>query len=317
MVAGAWHAVALASSLPAGSLRAVHLAGEDLLLWRGPDGLHAWQDLCVHRGAKLSLGAVVDGQVRCAYHGWTYDGDGRCTRIPAHPGLKPPAKARARTYLATEAGGLIWVNLTADPAPHPWLPEMDDVTFRLVPCGPFEVAAGAPRLVENFLDVSHLPFVHAGSLGDPEQAGISHYEVEESPAGLLAKGLRVRQPDPDGRGRPAEVSYDYGVLGPFTAFLRKAQPDGSLVILFHATPQGEGSSTGWFVLMMNYGDAADDAAAADFQARIFAQDRAVVESQRPEQLPLDLAAEIHLPSDRLAVAYRRYLRRCGLSFGTA
>jgi phenylpropionate dioxygenase-like ring-hydroxylating dioxygenase large terminal subunit len=54
-----------------------------------------------------------------------------------------------------------------------------------------------------------------------------------------------------------------------------------------------------------------------FQAGIIAQDIAIVESQRPELLPLDLQAELHLRSDRLAIAYRKWLQQLGLTFGTA
>jgi phenylpropionate dioxygenase-like ring-hydroxylating dioxygenase large terminal subunit len=52
-------------------------------------------------------------------------------------------------------------------------------------------------------------------------------------------------------------------------------------------------------------------------AAIFEEDRAIVEAQRPELLPLDLQAELHLRSDRVAIAYRRWLRQLGLQFGTA
>ncbi len=54
-----------------------------------------------------------------------------------------------------------------------------------------------------------------------------------------------------------------------------------------------------------------------FQDRIFAQDQPIVTSQLPERLPLDLAEELHLPSDRMAIAYRKYIRGLGLTFGTA
>jgi phenylpropionate dioxygenase-like ring-hydroxylating dioxygenase large terminal subunit len=50
---------------------------------------------------------------------------------------------------------------------------------------------------------------------------------------------------------------------------------------------------------------------------ILDEDRAIVESQRPELLPLDLQAELHLRSDRVAIAYRTWLRQLGLKFGTA
>lgn len=317
VVRRAWQAVAWSRDVPENTLVPVNVAGEDVVLWRTGETVRAWQDLCIHRGVKLSLGTVDNGCVRCAYHGWTYDTDGRCVRMPAHPSRRPPPKARVRVFHAAEAAGLVWVSLADEPAAFPRLPEFDDPGFRKVSCGPWEAGAGAPRLIENFLDVAHLPIVHAGSLGVPEQAEVGDYEVEDHEGGLLARGIRIYQPDPDGSGRGGEVSYDYGVLSPFTAFLRKDQGDRCLTILFHATPSTETRTQGFFVLFMNYGEAADDEAARAFQEKIFAQDRPVVESQRPERLPLDLREELHLPSDRLAIAYRKFIRREGLAFGTA
>jgi phenylpropionate dioxygenase-like ring-hydroxylating dioxygenase large terminal subunit len=56
----------------------------ELVLWRDTEGtVHAWEDFCVHRGVRLSLGHVTDDTVVCAYHAWNYDGTGRCTLIPA------------------------------------------------------------------------------------------------------------------------------------------------------------------------------------------------------------------------------------------
>src|ERR1700690_633183 len=69
-----WFAVAWTSSLPENKLQAARVLGQDLVLWRTSDGVHAWKDLCVHRGAKLSLGAITRKEngacVVCPYHGW-------------------------------------------------------------------------------------------------------------------------------------------------------------------------------------------------------------------------------------------------------
>lgn len=70
-------------------------------------------------------------------------------------------------------------------------------------------------------------------------------------------------------------------------------------------------------MAMNYGHDIPEADLIAWQDRIFAQDRPIVESQRPELLPLDLQAELHLRSDRTAIAYRRWLRQLGLTFGVA
>jgi phenylpropionate dioxygenase-like ring-hydroxylating dioxygenase large terminal subunit len=319
VVRTAWHPVAVSRDLGPGEVRAVSLAGEDVVLWRGETGVHAWQDLCIHRGVKLSLGRVVEGcALRCAYHGWTYDGAGRCTHLPAHPSLSPPARARVQTFASEERGGLVWVSLDGAPEPPPMLGECADASFRAIPCGPFVAPAGVPRLIENFLDVAHLPIVHEGSLGVGSQAEIEPYEVEWIDGRPVARDIRLFQPNPEGLGRAGHVAYEYGVLSPFAVYLRKRMPDGRcFALLFAAAPVSEIESVAYFTILVNYGDPAADAELAAFQDRIFAEDLPIVASQRPERLPLDLAEELHLPSDRMAIAYRQYIRRVGLTFGTA
>lgn len=315
----AWHPVALAAGMKEGDVHPAAVLGEEIVLWRGKDRVHAWQDLCIHRGVRLSLGKVEGAcTLRCAYHGWTYDEDGRCIHMPAHPSLKPPAKARVKTYTCGESAGLLWVSLEEVSGSPPALEETADPAFRAIPCGPYPSAAGAPRLIENFLDVAHLPIVHEGALGVSSQAEISPYEVEWREGRPVARDIRIFQPNPEGRGQAAEVSYEYGVLTPFTAYLRKNLAGGRrFTLLFAVTPVSETSSVAWFTVLMNYGNPADDAGIVAFQDRIFAQDQPIVASQRPERLPLDLAEELHLPSDRLAIAYRQYIRRLGLTVGTA
>ena len=85
---------------------------------------------------------------------------------------------------------------------------------------------------------------------------------------------------------------------------------------FTVTPVSECISVAWAYVAMDYGTVSDEQA-KEFQNVITEQDIPIVESQRPELLPLDLQAELHLRSDRIAVAYRKWLRQLGLTFGTA
>ena len=313
-----WHVVGRSAEITPGKLSPATIAGQDIVLWRGAKGINAWRDLCLHRGVPLSLGQLRDCRVHCAYHGWTYDEDGSCVHMPAHPSVKPPSKAKVQTYSVHEVGGLVWVCLDDNPPRFSALPEFSDPSFRAVVAGPYEVKAGAPRVIENFLDVAHLPIVHEGSLGVPGHAEIGAYQVELSPEGFLeARGIRVYQPDPDGTAKAGEVSYDYGIMTPFTVFLRKKHLDNCFSLLLHATPLTETATRAWFIILMDYGDPKNDAEAVAFQDKIFRQDLPIVESQHPERLPLDLAAELHLPSDRLAIAYRKFIRESGLTFATA
>ncbi|GIV82659.1 MAG: chlorophyll a oxygenase [Anaerolineae bacterium] len=312
-----WHPVATMESLRERQILGVRLLEEDIVLWQIDDQVLAWQDLCIHRGTRLSLGKVEDGALVCPYHGWSYDVSGRCVHIPAHPDQIPPAKARVKPYHARVQYGLIWVCLGEPSGDVPPFPEWEDPAFRKILCGPYAVRASGPRIVENFLDIAHFPFVHEGILGDKAHPEISDYRAEITSEGVVAQGVRVYQPDPYGTGKGDTVSYTYKALRPLTAYLLKEADGPRFSILLTITPHAATESTAWMWMTMNYGHDIPEEKLRSWQDTIFSQDRPILESQRPELLPLDLQAELHLRSDRLAIAYRTWLNQLGLSFGTA
>lgn len=311
-----WHVVARTTDLAAGKPMAVRLLEEDLVLWRVGEKIHAWRDLCVHRGTKLSLGKVEHETIICPYHGWTYNEEGQCTRIPAHPNQTPPAKAHTKVYQAQERYGWIWVTLGEPAQDIPTFPEWDNPTFRKVHCGPYVYQASGPRAIENFLDVTHFPFVHQGFLGDPAYAEVNDYEAEITTEGVIARDISVWQPDPDGTGQGARVAYTYKVLRPLTAYFIKSSTGPHFAMYFTITPIAENTSCAWAYVAMDYSELSDEEV-RQFQNTITGQDIPIVESQRPELLPLDLQAELHLRSDRTAIVYRKWLRDLGVTFGTA
>jgi phenylpropionate dioxygenase-like ring-hydroxylating dioxygenase large terminal subunit len=307
-----WHPVASVEQLAGGGPVAARVLGEDIVVWRSGVQLHAWQDLCVHRGTRLSLGKVVDGvRLECPYHGWTYAGDGCCVLMPAHPEQTPPARARVKTYHAREAHGVVWATLGSGKSEIPAFELMSDPQHRILRSGPYRVRASGPRVVENFLDVGHFPFVHEGILGDRSRPEIADYDAVVNDDGVLATGVKVYQPDPYATGEGATVTYTYRVHRPLSASFIK-HGDHSFGMLLSVTPHDAVDSSAWMWMAMNYEPTSE---MVDFQDRIFAQDAPILESQRPELLPLDLQAELHLRSDRTAIAYRKWLRQLGVRTG--
>lgn len=312
-----WHPVAAVADLAEKNPLQARLLGEDLVVWQTEGQVMVWRDLCVHRGSKLSLGKVTaDGCLMCPYHGWTYNKDGRCVRIPAHPDQTPPTKARTTQYPAKVKYGLVWVTLGKPEHDIPVFPEWEDSNYRNIPSGPYVFAAAAPRAIENFLDVAHFPFVHEGSLGDPSHPEIADYEATYGPEGVIAAGIKVWQPNPDGTGQGAYVTYTYKVLRPLTAYFVK-NTGTSFAAFYPVCPMDELHCKGWILMSMNYGFDTPAEEIEAFQDRVTGEDIPIVESQRPELLPLDLQAELHLRSDRTAIAYRTWLRELGLTFGTS
>jgi phenylpropionate dioxygenase-like ring-hydroxylating dioxygenase large terminal subunit len=314
-----WHPVAYADALTAP--HATMLLDEPLVLWRDARGaVHAFRDVCVHRGTALSLGRVEGDEIVCAYHGWRYGADGACTAIPqlADP-TRVPARARARAYAARERYGIVWVALEAPARAIPDVPELDDVAWRVVRTGPFAWACDASRQVENFTDFGHFAFVHPGLLGDSAQAVVAPHEVTVDDAVLRYAYGRPDVPNTDdfpvfaAEGRKdATRRTRYALHLPYTIVERiDWGGDDGLVYFFASQPVADDRCIGYCLVARNYNlDQPDDVIQA-FERTIFGQDQRVVESQRPDRVPFDLAAELHLTFDAVAVAYRRAMRAHG------
>jgi phenylpropionate dioxygenase-like ring-hydroxylating dioxygenase large terminal subunit len=319
-----WFAVAWSREIEPGKLLARRLMAKDLVLWRSLEGLHCWRDLCVHRGARLSLGTIRQNAASadcliCPYHAWEYAPSGQCVRFPSHPEVTPPAKARVETFEVRERYGVVWVCLGEPGGSLPEFPLAETLGFRTILAGPYRFHALGPRVIENLLDVAHLGFVHAGLLGDPERGEVEDYAVTAGSdvCGPEAREIRIWQPDPDGTGTAALVNYHYWVSGPLTAGFVKSDGERRFGILAQVAPIDAENCESRLIMSLNYGDDASDEELQRFQDHVSEQDRVVVESQRPELLPLDLQAELHLRSDRMAIAYRKWLREIGFTYGTA
>jgi phenylpropionate dioxygenase-like ring-hydroxylating dioxygenase large terminal subunit len=181
--------VAYLRDLDQGRPAAFTLLEQDLVLWwdGGAGCWRAFADLCPHRLVPLSEGRINEtGQLECPYHGWCFDGDGRCTTIPqAEPGSRPSeARSSCQAFACAEAQGLLFVfagdGSAAAATPLPLVPAIDDTsggpwllqdTFRDLPMD-------ALTLLENVLDVSHVNFTHHGTVGRRTNAAPVRAELQ-------------------------------------------------------------------------------------------------------------------------------------------
>ena len=105
-----WHPIAAGSDLPFRHVFHGQLAGRELAVWRADDGyVNVWENRCLHRGVRLSIGINDGRELKCQYHGWRYaNRTAGCTYIPAHPADAPARTITNRTFPAVERYGLVW-----------------------------------------------------------------------------------------------------------------------------------------------------------------------------------------------------------------
>jgi phenylpropionate dioxygenase-like ring-hydroxylating dioxygenase large terminal subunit len=323
-----WHVVADSASIAPGSLAAATLLERDLVVWRDASGgVHVWEDLCMHRGSRLSKGFVRDDRLVCPYHGWNYDRSAQCVLMPAAPADKPMKRARAIAHAAVERYGLIWACLGTPTHDIPEFPEWHDAGYKKVLCGPYRFRCGY-RAVENFVDPTHFPFVHAGVNGIIDQPDpIPPYEVFESSEGLATSEIRVTQPYGDPRNIPVIAFYAYKCLRPLVAYFKKrvviddpekasmGSAEDRFCTFLTAQTVSPSESIVRIVCAMNFSPAPSDEDVRRRQDLVYAQDSAIVDTQRPELIPLDLRRELHHRTDLLSHRYRSWLRDLGIQYG--
>ncbi|MCX7364488.1 MAG: Rieske 2Fe-2S domain-containing protein [Alphaproteobacteria bacterium] len=226
----AWYPVCLSRDLPAGKIVGRDLLGSRLVAYRDAAGKPVVQTAwCPHLGADLSLGQLVDGHLRCPYHHWSFDTEGRCARIPT--GDRIPSAARIFTYPTEEAWGLVWAfnGEQADTA-VPRLPGADEGTIAFETDDRGERPWDTWIAISNGVDFQHLRTLH----GIPEVSLPEHLEVN-------AGGIEFRIEGP--------YHLQHGRISGTNVFAQHLRMGGrDMFMLFAGTPIAPGRSTGFRVI---------------------------------------------------------------------
>ncbi|MDP9247076.1 MAG: aromatic ring-hydroxylating dioxygenase subunit alpha [Candidatus Dormibacteraeota bacterium] len=315
-----WHPLMTVEELGQGP-RGCELLGRPLTVVRLAEGLACLDDVCRHLGASLSLGEVVGAGLRCRYHGWTYDRAGRCVDIPARRGVAIPREARVRSYPVTERYGLVWASLAEEPSsPIPEFPEHGDERYHLTLIRSYgEWRASAPRIVMGALDDTHFPWVHPGLLGDPAHPEPPDHEAFREGDYLVSRYSTLQPANETISGQETSgeletVTYTNWCT-PTTIRLRKDGPAGTYAIYQVMCPVSAQRSLIFLQMARDFDrDPARDQAYLEFEDVIQAQDRPVIESQRPWLLP-PLSARLSLyvrPADLPLIAFQRWLEELGV-----
>jgi len=281
-----WYVACRSEELGAQPL-ARSVVGVPLVLFRAEGGqAAALLDRCPHRNVPLSLGRVVaGGRLECAYHGWQFEGGGRCTHIPGllgHEGKERRTPAAA----VREQDGFVWVYPELDSAPEsePFaLPAAGSDYARVV--REVETEATLHATIENALDVPHTAFLHRGLFRGGKQNEISatvrraadrvevQYDGEPRPTGVAG---RVLSP-----GGGTVEHWDRFILPSIAQVEYRLGRDVHFLVTSLCTPENDFRTRMWAVVQFKtrFPSRAVARLLEPFALRIFAQDARILRAQ--------------------------------------
>lgn len=312
-----WYVVAEGVDLPQDATEpiAVRLLGSDYVLWRSTDGtVVAAPDRCPHRESPLSLGTLAGGCLTCPYHGWTFGDGGVCVEIPSSgTGRHVPPKAHLPVVHVRERYGLIWL-CPGEPAGEvPAMAAEDDPAYRRINSGVERWTTSVTRMTDNFLDISHFPWVHRGTFGIESNQHVPKIDLEELDDGFYGYRYEVEVGNESGAassGLEAEVitrRMSTGFHLPFTVRSTIRYETGlDHLILLCSSPIDDVTSYFTFVVWRNddFDVPGEDVIA--FDRAIGAEDQLMLE-RIPGTLPLDQLSTVSVQSDKPSVEWRRQL----------
>ena len=297
------------------------LLGEPVVLYRKEDGTPvALEDRCCHRHLPLSRGRLEGDRLRCGYHGLLFEADGRCVEIPGQASIPP--QARVRSYATLERFGWVWIWMgdpaRADPAlvPNWWWAEHPGWAFSRP--DPIHLRCNYQLISDNVLDVTHLAYVHATSIGASSITEFPATVEREKNLVRLTRWIRDRPPPPLYReaggfegnvDRWQIVEHVPPCFSVNFAGCQDATRRIDLMALSAPTPETERSTHYFFGFVRNFKleDPATERIFSESLVRVFNEDVPVLEAQ---QRMLDLvpgAPQIDIAVDAAPLAARRML----------
>ena len=282
------------------------ICGELIVFYRGVDGqVAALEDFCPHRGAKLSLGSVCEGQLVCGYHGLVMGCDGKTVSMP---GQRTAGFPQIRSFPVVERYGFIWVwpgdAALADPASIHHLEWADNPDWAYGG-GLYHIRADYRLMVDNLMDLTHETYVHATSIGQkeidetPVTTKVENGQVVTSRFmdGVMAppfwranlRGNHLPDDQPVDRWQvcrftpPSHIMIEVGVaLAGQGGYHAPADQKVYSIVVDFITPETETSHWYFWGMARNFNvkDRALTAQIREGQAKVFSEDLAVLEAQQ-------------------------------------
>ncbi len=237
-ILGQWYAVAKSSHVRPGQPHGVTVLGRNLVLWRNEAGtLSCLEDYCPHRGARLSMGVVHEGNIACGYHGVVLDGDGRILRVPAMPECSLEGRKALASYKVQEAADCVFAYFPSvdkpEPTELPLPPELVDPDWTGFLCHA-HWDCNYRYALDNLADPMHGCYLHANSFTLAFGAKQDHMKLEARPDGFLVS--RVEQVGENFDWTDMVVTPDGGYCRLDIPYPKAAGPGGVFRIIGFTTP---------------------------------------------------------------------------------
>jgi phenylpropionate dioxygenase-like ring-hydroxylating dioxygenase large terminal subunit len=322
-----WYPVMPVALLEAGP-QPFTLLGVELVIWRNADGeVSVLRDRCPHRHAMLSKGWVEGDDLLCGYHGWSFNSEGGCTRVPQKED-GDSGRICVRRFPSAVRYGYVWAALEQPMAALPQIEEDGAEGFRRIYEFYEPWKCSGLRLMENSFDNAHFSFVHKNTFGKLESPKPSKMELEPFADGY---GFTMRTVVPVRNNRLGQIATgiaeaetvrnNTGIWWmPFCRILRMRYPNGLVHTIFTAaTPIDDATSQ--IVQIAYRNDTEAQTKAADiiaFDRAVVTEDRAILESTTFDT-PVDMSRrdELHMASDEPGLLMRRQLMAKFHEFGEA
>jgi phenylpropionate dioxygenase-like ring-hydroxylating dioxygenase large terminal subunit len=340
-----WYVAGWSTDLAPGATVARTFLGKPVVLFRTASGtVGALEDRCCHRAMPLSRGTVCGESIRCIYHGLEYDTGGACTRIPAQE--KIPPNARVRSYPLVEKHALLWI----------WMGEADQANPATIPghavheepkwawrSAHYPVKGNWELLIDNLMDLSHLPYIHPHTIGGNPELHFKTKTVTKIIENERGAGVWVQRHMPSSQPPPTYIAAK-GFKGPVdrwqeiefepvllrihtggcdvgTGAYEGKRAHGFSMMGFHGiTPETETTTHYFWSMATNVLEAGIPDLVFEQTARTFKEDQEVLELQQrrmaeePDRALLDIASDVGANNARRLL---RQLMRRELSSGTA
>ena len=296
------------------------LMGQQWVAWRDRhDEIHVFDDRCPHRLAPLSLGTCEGDTLRCAYHGWVFDESGACVEIPAlgNDSSIPPRARLIRPWGVALSHGMVFIAIEEPFTEPPSIEAANDPSFQVGDLSVISTRASAGLLADNFLDMAHFPFVHAGTFGADEVREVPRYEVAREGFAFSASYEHdfANREDPGVKTgeRPLvqrrRLTYRYQAPLHLELAIEFLDAGGTNVIGFFLSPEDDETvriySSLWRDDLGDSSEMMQDA--IDFERAVIDEDLVIQSQYGDLSLPLDITAEVHTRADRITVELRRIL----------